>query len=122
MYTEKRFCLCCGLGLQGRIDKKFCDDGCRNTFNNQYNAVQNKGMRKINAILKKNRAILLYKLPEGKKQVKVSLEQLLTVGFNFRYLTHQSILPNGQSAQFCYELGWINLGDNHFLIVRKNYL
>uniref|UniRef100_UPI0040479C0C hypothetical protein n=2 Tax=Algoriphagus sp. TaxID=1872435 RepID=UPI0040479C0C len=118
MYTEKRFCLCCGLCLHGRTDKKFCDDGCRNTFNNQQNSIQNKRMRNINAILKRNRSILIAKLPEGKKQVKVPKEKLLVMGFNLRYMTHQGILSNGQSVQFCYELGWVLLEENCCLIVR----
>ena len=118
MYTEKRFCQCCGLSLKGRSDKKFCDDGCRNTFNNQQNSIHNKGIQTINAILKRNRSILLAKLPEGKKQAKVLKEQLLIMGFNVRYMTHQGLLPNGQSVQFCYELGWVILKENCWLIVR----
>jgi hypothetical protein len=118
MHAEKRNCNCCGQILHGRTDKKFCDDGCRNTFNNQQNAIQNKEMRKINSILKRNRAILLAKLPEGKKQVKVSMEHLLMIGFHFRYMTHQLVLPSGLSAQFCYEFGIVMLEENYCLIVR----
>ena len=118
MHTEKRNCHCCGQVLYGRSDKKFCDDGCRNTFNNQQNSIQNKEMRSINTVLKRNRAILLAKLPEGKKQVKVPKEQLLVMGFNLRYMTHQLVLPSGLSAQFCYELGLVFLEENSCLIVR----
>jgi hypothetical protein len=28
--TEAKKCLACGKQLKGRIDKKFCDDYCRN--------------------------------------------------------------------------------------------
>ncbi|MBM3425482.1 MAG: hypothetical protein FJX97_00680 [Bacteroidetes bacterium] len=118
MPTEKRNCHCCGQVLYGRSDKKFCDDGCRNTFNNQQNSIQNKEMRSINTVLKRNRAILLAKLPEGKKHVKVSKEQLLVMGFNFTYLTHRLVLPRGLTAQFCYELGWVNLDEKSCLIIR----
>ena len=75
-------------------------------------------MRSINTVLKRNRAILLAKLPEGKKQVKVPKEQLLVMGFNLRYMTHQLVLPSGLSAQFCYELGLVILEENCYLIVR----
>lgn len=118
MQTEKRNCHCCGQVLYGRSDKKFCDDGCRNTFNNQQNSIQNKEMRSINMVLKRNRAILIAKLPEGKKQVKVPKEQLLVMGFNLRYMTHQLVLPSGLTAQFCYELGLVILEENSCLIVR----
>jgi hypothetical protein len=120
MQTEKRFCQCCGHPIHGRSDKKFCDDGCRNTFNNQQNSAQNKEMRCINTILKRNRAILLAKLPAGKKQVKVPKEQLVVMGFHLKYMTHQQVLPNGLSAQFCYELGLVILEENYCLIVREN--
>ena len=120
MQTEKRNCHCCGQILHGRTDKKFCDDGCRNTFNNQQNSAQNKEMRCINTILKRNRAILHAKLPVGKKQVKVNKEQLVVMGFHFNYMTHQQVLPNGLSAQFCYELGLVFLEENYCLIVRES--
>ena len=118
MPIEKRYCQCCAQVLHGRLDKKFCDEGCRNNFNNQQNSIQNKWMRNINAILKRNMSILIAKLPEGKKQVKVPKEKLLVMGFNLRYMTHQGILSNGQSVQFCYELGWVLLEENCCLIVR----
>lgn len=77
-------------------------------------------MRSINAILKRNRAILLSNLPEGKKQVKVTKEQLVVMGFHLKYLTHQQVLSNGLPAQFCYELGLVILDENYCLIVREN--
>ncbi len=119
MPLEKRYCQCCSQILHGRLDKKFCDDGCRNTFNNHQNSTQNKEMRIINSILKKNRVILLAKLPEGRKQLKISKDQLLLAGFNFNYMTHQSALPSGLLAQFCYELGWVALEKNSCLIVHQ---
>ena len=76
-------------------------------------------MRIINSILKKNRVILLAKLPEGRKQLKISKDQLLLAGFNFNYMTHQSALPSGLLAQFCYELGWVALEKNSCLIVHQ---
>jgi hypothetical protein len=119
MHKEKRNCLCCGQILHGRTDKKFCDDGCRNSFNNQQNSSQNKEIRKINSILKRNRAILLAKLPEGKKQVKVSKDYLIFSGFSFGYMTHQVLQPSGFCAQCCYELGIILMEGNYCLIIRQ---
>jgi hypothetical protein len=120
MHTEKRNCHCCGQILHGRTDKKFCDDGCRNTFNNQQNSNQNKEMRKINTILKKNRAILLAMLPTGKKQVKVPKDHLIFSGFAFGYMTHQAVQPSGLSALCCYEFGVIFMEENCCLIIRQN--
>ena len=118
MQTEKRLCQSCGQILQGRTDKKFCDDGCRNNFNNQQNSVQNKEIRIINRVLKRNRAILLALLSVGKKPKKVHREYLLLEGFNFRYMTHQEAGPAGQSYQICYDVGLISLKNMDYLIVR----
>lgn len=119
MRSVLRNCLSCGHVLQGRVDKKFCDDGCRNNFNNEVNAIQNKQLRNINSILKRNRAILFQILPVKKKQVKVAKEQLIGLGFNFKYMTHQHAKLGGLPAYFCYELGWMSLDEDILLIVRQ---
>ena len=58
--TESKTCLACGKTLKGRIDKKFCDDYCRNNYNNQQKAKGNHSafVRNINNALLKNRKIL----------------------------------------------------------------
>lgn len=118
MPTEKRYCQSCAQVLYGRLDKRFCDDGCRNNFNNQQNSIQNKEIRIINRVLKRNRAILLALLSEGKKPTKVDRECLLLEGFNFRYMTHQEAGPAGQSYQVCYDVGLISLKNREYQIVR----
>ena len=118
MPTEKRYCQSCAQVLYGRLDKKFCDDGCRNNFNNQQNSIQNKEIRIINRVLKRNRVILLAILSVGEKPTKVDREYLLLEGFNFRYMTHQEAGPAGQSYQICYDVGLISLKNMDYLIVR----
>jgi len=118
MPTEKRYCQSCAQVLYGRLDKKFCDDGCRNNFNNQQNSIQNKEIRIINRVLKRNRAILLALLSVGKKPTKIDREYLLLEGFNFRYMTHQEVGSDGQSYQICYDVGLISLKTIEYLIVR----
>ena len=117
MPTEKRYCQCCAQVLYGRLDKKFCDDGCRNNFNNQQNSIQNKEIRFINRVLKRNRAILLGLLSLEKKPMKVDREYLLMEGFNFRYMTQQGVGPDGQSYQICYDVGLILLKSMEYEIV-----
>ncbi|HKI87593.1 MAG TPA: hypothetical protein VKA38_01110, partial [Draconibacterium sp.] len=55
---EERKCLECGEPLRGRADQKFCNDLCRNAYNNKKLGASNKYMRKINRILKTNRMVL----------------------------------------------------------------
>jgi len=47
-----RLCLACNEPLMGRSDKKFCDDQCRNDYNNKLNSDENNFMRKNRKILK----------------------------------------------------------------------
>ena len=117
MLTEKRHCQCCAQVLHGRLDKKFCDDGCRNNFNNQQNSIQNKEIRIINRVLKRNRVILLALLQAGKQQLIVRQESLLLEGFNFRYMTHQGVGSDGQPYQICYDVGLVSLKDREYQIL-----
>ena len=117
MPIEKRYCQCCAQVLHGRMDKKFCDEGCRNNFNNQQNSVENKEIRIINRILKRNRAILLALFALEKKPTNIEKERLLLEGFNFRYMTKQGVGSDGQSYQICYDVGLISELDRNYRIV-----
>ena len=82
---EDRLCPECSRHYQGRTDKKFCSDACRNSFNNKQNADQINYMRIINNALRKNRRILENLNPDGK--VKTHRDKLLSKGFNFEFFT-----------------------------------
>jgi hypothetical protein len=51
--VAKRVCLECGTKLMGRVDKKFCHDGCRNAYNNNINKDSKNLIRNINNRLRK---------------------------------------------------------------------
>ena len=55
-----RTCLACERALKGRSDKKFCNDYCRNNYNNVQKAKNNysPAIRNINNALLKNRKVL----------------------------------------------------------------
>ena len=74
----------CGDKIIGRTDKKFCSDGCRNTYNNRMNKDQKNLMRNINNRLRKNWRILEQLNPDHK--TKKSRAQLIALGFDFNYL------------------------------------
>ena len=54
----KKQCPECNDPIVGRTDKKFCSDGCRNSFNNRVNKDQKNLIRNINNRLRKNWRIL----------------------------------------------------------------
>lgn len=119
LLTESRNCITCGKPLRGRADKRYCDDYCRNTYNNLLKSPTNTLIRSINNTLGKNRRILQSLLPESKETIKANRDKLLQLGFNFKYLTNTYITKTGKTYVFCYDYGYLPLGNDWFLIVRK---
>lgn len=99
---DKKVCLECGSGLQGRSDRKFCSDGCRVSYNNRKYGAERKGIREINRILFKNYAILKETLETGFGTCPTSY--LFRKGFNFDYLTSLTDGEEGHPLIMgCYE-------------------
>lgn len=110
----------CGKPLRGRLDKKFCNDYCRNTHNNRQNSDQNSYVRSINSILRRNRRVLRGSLPQGEELFKCQRQKLSEAGFDFRYHTHQYTNRKGSVYTFCYEYGFLPLENDWLLLVRRN--
>ena len=119
METTERTCLACEKTLKGRIDKKFCNDYCRNAYNNRQNSDQNNYVRNINNILRKNRRILEIAIPHGEGMTKCPKAKLANQGFNFKYHTHQYMNKKGDTYFFCYEYGFLPLEGDWALIVKR---
>ena len=116
---EVKTCLACDKPIKGRSDKKFCDDSCRNNYNNELKSISNNQMRNVNNALSKNRRILEELLPEGKEMVKTTQEKLLQKGFLFKYITHLYTTKEGKIYYYCYEYGYLPLDNDWYLIVRR---
>jgi len=112
-------CLNCGKPLKGRSDKKFCDDSCRNNYNNQLKSIVNNQMRNINNVLGKNRRILESLLPETEETGKANKEKLLRLGFQFKYITDLYTTKTGKTYYYCYDYGYLPLENDWYLIVRR---
>ena len=119
MVTEERHCLECNRVLKGRLDKKFCDDNCRNTFNNKQNSDNNNYVRNINNALRKNRRILEGIIKPGEELGKCPRQKLSEQGFDFKYHTHQYTNKKGQVYQFCYDYGYLPLEGDWVLVVKR---
>ncbi len=118
METTTPLCLACNKPVKGRSDKKFCNDYCRNIFNNRLKNEENNYIRQITVTLKKNRRIL-EDLLRGDSMVKLSKDKLTNKGFHFSYHTHQYINQKGGIYYFCFEYGFLQLDANRYLIVKK---
>jgi len=119
--ADSKACLACGKPLKGRIDKKFCDDYCRNNYNNQQKAKGSHSsfVRNINNALLKNRKVLESILPEGEETAKANKDKLQRMGFQFKYLTHIYTTKTGKTYYYCYDYGYLPLDNDWFLVVRK---
>ena len=111
-------CLECGEKIIGRSDKKFCDDDCRNAYNNRLNKDSTNLMRTINNKLRKNYRILAEQnFVEGK--AKTTKTKLFSEGFDFEYFTNLKIYKNGAEYHFIYGIGYKFLDDDWILVVRN---
>jgi hypothetical protein len=115
---EKKLCPVCGDIIRGRIDKKFCSDLCRNSFNNQLNTYTNNYIRQVNNVLRRNRRILSELNTSGKS--KTSLSKLVEKGFDFKYFTSIHQTNSGNSYHFCYEQGYMKLENNLYALLKKS--
>jgi len=119
MEINSKTCLECNKTLKGRADKKFCDDLCRNSYNNKLNSDTSAYVRNINNILRRNRRILEEMLPAAEEMTKVTKSRLLEKGFQFKYLTHTYANKKGSIYHFCYEYGYLLLESDWILIVKR---
>ena len=125
MGVEKSFiktCLQCSKPITGRLDKKYCNDYCRNSYNNQIKRASDQQIQKVNSLIRKNRRILKTLCPAGK--ARVSKELLDSMGYNYRFFSgiYWSPAPNKLVYFICYDYAFSPLneeGKNIALIVCK---
>ena len=116
--TKNKLCLTCSKPIRGRTDKKFCDDYCRNNYNNQLKSNTINLVRNINNALGKNRRILENFF--GKEDmIKTTKDRLLEKGFQFKYITHTYTNKKGNVYFFCYDIGYLPLESNWYLLVKQ---
>lgn len=118
---DEKKCLDCGEKLVGRADKKFCNDQCRNNYNNRLNSDTSEVMRHVNGILRKNRKILeeiLSHSLEGK--MTVNQRKISDKGYNFNYFTNIYTTKTGKKYFFCYEYGYMQLENELLMLVKRS--
>jgi hypothetical protein len=114
-----RLCLNCKKPVKGRTDKKFCDDYCRNNYNNQLKSNTINLVRNINNALGKNRRILDSLFTDGEGMAKTNKNKLLQKGFQFKYITHTYTNKKGDTYFFCYDIGYLPLESDWYLLVKR---
>jgi hypothetical protein len=115
--TEKR-CQSCSRQIFGRSDKKYCDDQCRNTYNNKLNSDSSNYMRRVNNILRKNRRIL-QDIAQS-KNLKRTREQLYFEGYNFKFFTTYDKTTEGIELWYCYDMGLMILDNENVRVITND--
>ena len=116
---EPTLCLSCSAVVNGRADKKFCNDYCRNEYNNGLKSTSTNLVRNINNALGKNRRIIEGLIPAGQETAKANAERLLAKGFQFKYGTHSYTNKKGDVYFFCYDMGYLPLENDWYLLVKR---
>lgn len=119
--TKGPSCLECGETIRGRVDKRFCSDGCRSNFHNRANSDETNFIRNINNVLRKNRRILAEMNTDGK--TNIHRDKLLEKGFKFSYFTNEYRTRAGKVYRFCYEQGYLETDNGYLtLVIRQEYI
>lgn len=114
---ETKKCLECKEPVKGRIDKKFCSDYCRNSYNNSVNKDSKNLIRNINNRLRKNYKILSELNISGK--TKVTRTKLYDKGFDFQFFTSIYKTKTGNTYFYIYDQGYLALENETFLLIKR---
>jgi len=113
---EQRRCPVCGDPIIGRVDKKFCSDQCRNTFNNKRYSAKGSLIQKVNRVLKKNHSILV--ALNTHQKTKVPRSKLLQEGFDFNYFTSLYETKKGSTYHLVYDQAYLQLSEDLLLLIK----
>lgn len=117
--TTQKNCIACNKIIRGRSDKKFCNDYCRNAYNNQIKSPTNNFIRNTNNRLSKNRRILEYIIEDTNPFIKIKKEQLMQLGFSFEYTTQIHQNKQGKIYYFCYDYGYFTINKEWCVIIKN---
>lgn len=118
MPRKPALCLYCGKPIKsGRADKKFCDSGCKDSYNNARKEGERGEIRTIDLVLKKNRRVLKKLYDPAKPEKKFSREMLVREGFEFGFLTHVAVTKTKMNEiVFCYDFGYREITQDEFQV------
>ena len=94
-------CISCGKKLNGRSDKKFCSESCKNDFHNLQHSRKPAIVKIQRAAARRNRSLLVKMEASGIE--KISTHELESIGFSFDGLTGIRIHPNESLLLYCFE-------------------
>lgn len=114
---ERKNCLECDEPIKGRIDKKFCSDYCRNTYNNKVDKESKNMIRNVNSRLRRNYKTLRELNKSGK--TKITRVKLLSSNFDFNTFTSIYTTKTGNTYYYVYDQGYLPLENDYYLLIRR---
>ncbi|MEM8893783.1 MAG: hypothetical protein AAGC88_04335 [Bacteroidota bacterium] len=121
---SQRKCLECNKPLHGRLDKKFCDAYCRNTYNNRHKSKVEYDIIQVNSTIRKNRRILATLCPQGKATVRK--EVLDIMGYDFKHFSGLYKSPNGLLYYLVYDYAFSPVFEKNIekalIVQRQDYM
>ncbi len=111
-------CIECGDSFKGRIDKKYCSDYCRNTYNNKVNKDAKNLIRNTNNRLRKNYKVLTQLNKTGK--TKVTRSKLISHNFDFNFFTQIYTTKTNNVYYYIYDQGYLELENEVYLLVKRD--
>jgi len=112
-------CLQCGAPVKGRADKKFCNTTCKNEFNYKNQSITKSDVQSIDAILHRNRIILMTLMGDSKKEIFDKMI-LTRAKFRFEYHTGHYLNKEGKTYWLLYDFAFMEFSDQRILVVRKS--
>lgn len=114
-------CKICANIIIGRTDKLFCSLRCKNYYHVNLRKATEEALavNEINAILKRNRSILLELLGKRKTQATLQRIELEKKKFHFKYHTHQHTNSKGKTYHYVYDFAWMAFSNDKVFVIRK---
>jgi predicted nucleic acid-binding Zn ribbon protein len=115
---DQQNCLECGDAFKGRIDKKYCSDYCRNTYNNKIDRTSKNLIRNTNNRLRKNYKVLTELNKTGK--TKVTRSKLISRNFDFNFFTSIYTTKTKNVYYYVYDQGYLALENDYYLLIKRD--
>jgi len=112
-------CKICSKNLVGRRDKIFCSIKCKNFYHVNLRKATAVVVQELDAILHRNRSILLEIMGKKKIQYKIMRLVLEKKKFQFKYHTHQNTNSQGKIYHYIYDFAWMEFSSDEILIVKS---
>lgn len=121
LVVPAKFCKVCGTKLEGRRDKKYCNQSCKNQYHYEMRSLHHNEISAEMGFLLRNRTILHEILDQqASMKKKVSRDLLHFMGFRFECHTGTHVNHQGKMYRYVFDYSWMPFSDKEVLILRRN--